>query len=640
MTTMKTSSRRTPLTLLAVLALTGTAALVPGAAHAGTASISGSKVLVKAAAGERNGITISRQGNHFRVTEGAIGTTITQASGCSQVAPKEVSCPSSGVSSIEVDAGDGNDYVIVGVTTGVSVQGGPGDDDLIGGDGADVLDGGDGTDELIGGVGADALIGGAGEDVVSYSLRTAPVTVDLDGVADDGEVAEGDNVAMDVEHVRGGMGNDALTGSGARNFLVGGPGSDTLNGDDGDDYLDGESGADAMNGGAGKDAALYSSRSLPVTVDLDGVADDGGTTEGDNAGSDVEAIYGGSGNDTLTGNGSDNELSGGLGADTVSGGGGSDWMLYSDRSSTVTVDPDDVADDGHVGEGDDVRADIETVRGGAGSDTLTGTAGPNELAGGGGDDVLEGGAGADALSGDGGNDTIRMRDGGTDTGACGTESDTVVGDDIDTVGTDCESVDLAATSSPPPPPPPSPSDPPSPPSPSDPPSPPSPSSPPEPSASVATGDAPQREAKKEQEQPKEQPKDQPKAPVTIPLGKLVMNPAGVVQMQVACAKSATKGCRGTVTLEISSGGKKAKASRRGRANRAPRRMVLAKASFSLRAGEVGDVKVRLSRNGRRRVLRQKKLRCRASVVVEGADGKKTTAQTNVTLVTPRGGKRK
>jgi hypothetical protein len=56
--------------------------------------------------------------------------------------------------------------------------------------------------------GNDVLDGGPGRDDTSYS-RTAPVTITLDGVANDGEAGEADNVQ--VEDVFTGDGNDTIT---------------------------------------------------------------------------------------------------------------------------------------------------------------------------------------------------------------------------------------------------------------------------------------------------------------------------------------------------------------------------------------------------------------------------------------------
>jgi hypothetical protein len=79
------------------------------------------------------------------------------------------------------------------------------------------------------------------------------VTVDPDGVGDDGEAGENDLVETDVEGVTGGAGNDVLTGGPGTNVLAGGPGDDVLDGVWGDDDLDGGAGNDDLTGGSGLD---------------------------------------------------------------------------------------------------------------------------------------------------------------------------------------------------------------------------------------------------------------------------------------------------------------------------------------------------------------------------------------------------
>jgi Ca2+-binding RTX toxin-like protein len=104
-----------------------------------------------------------------------------------------------------------------------------------------VLLGGDGNDLLRGGLKNDYIDGGdnsgAGIDTVSYNYRGGDVTVNLDGNANDGELATGelDNVLNNVENVIGGSGRDKFIGSAADNLFIGGAGNDTFNGGDGND---------------------------------------------------------------------------------------------------------------------------------------------------------------------------------------------------------------------------------------------------------------------------------------------------------------------------------------------------------------------------------------------------------------------
>lgn len=203
-------------------------------------------------------------------------------------------CTIRGTSGADVLTGTPGDDVICAGAGHDRVSGLGGDDVLIGGDGDDTLLGGDGHDLLQGGWGADVLdagadsgrseggqggdtfvmgaapdgahqvVGGPGHDVVDYAARTAGVTVTLDGVGGDGATGEGDAVGApppwsaspDVEEVRGGAGDDVLTGSPWQDALVGGLGADTLRGLAGDDTLrgtDGVGGNDRLDGGDGTD---------------------------------------------------------------------------------------------------------------------------------------------------------------------------------------------------------------------------------------------------------------------------------------------------------------------------------------------------------------------------------------------------
>lgn len=233
-----------------------------------------------------------------------------------------------------------------------NVTGGPESDVLIGSDAANVLDGGAGNDRLDGGAGPDSLIGGAGKDLADYSSRTAAVNVSLDGVANDGAAGEQDNVATDVEDLKGGSGNDTLTGDAA------------------DNTLDGGRGADTMTGGAGLDVVDYSTRTADVTADLSGSpGNDGEAGEGDTIGSDVEGLVGGGGNDTLTGNAADGVLFGGDGSDRLFDRGGKD-LISGGNGADFVFALDGAVDDVICGMGRDVvnadaadvvESDCETV---------------------------------------------------------------------------------------------------------------------------------------------------------------------------------------------------------------------------------------------------------------------------------------
>ena len=171
-----------------------------------------------------------------------------------------------------ISGGDGNDRLEAGAGDD-TVDGEGGNDELQNGDGNDVLSGDDGDDVLTGTShirdGADSLIGGAGTDELSYKLRTGPSIhrhVRWPGqrweargcsVQDASERNEGDNVASDIEVVRGGTGTDHLTGDDRANVLLGGTGADALRGGQGNDLLDGQEGGDIpVHGDKGGDDLL------------------------------------------------------------------------------------------------------------------------------------------------------------------------------------------------------------------------------------------------------------------------------------------------------------------------------------------------------------------------------------------------
>ncbi len=95
------------------------------------------------------------------------------------------------------------------------------------------IDGGPGNDQIVGSTDPDKLYGREGNDSIN---------------AQDG-----------ADLLEGGPGNDFLTASEGNDTLVGGPGADSLSGGYGDDLLDGDDGeADtSFNGGPGTDTLFY-----------------------------------------------------------------------------------------------------------------------------------------------------------------------------------------------------------------------------------------------------------------------------------------------------------------------------------------------------------------------------------------------
>ena len=182
---------------------------------------------------------------------------------------------------------DASDSVDASATSsGVSVDGGAGDDTLVGGSGSDSLQGGDGADSIDGGGGSDTVLGGSGADTLS-------------GGAGSDTVYGG----ADADSIDGGSGADLLYGGAGADTITGGNGADTLHGDAGDDilYL---GNSDLAFGGDGDDTFIIDAAQNQT----------GGTT-----------IVGGEGDESL----------GDTGGDTL------DFNGQLDKGSLVITDADD-----------------------------------------------------------------------------------------------------------------------------------------------------------------------------------------------------------------------------------------------------------------------------------------------------------
>ena len=86
-------------------------------------------------------------------------------------------------------------------------------------------------------------------------------------------------------------------------------------------------GTDTYVGGGGYDTVTYEGRTEDLSLSPDGVANDGAAGEHDDIGTDVMAVGGGHGADTMTGNGARNVFGGGEGDDVLTGAGGDDHLV-------------------------------------------------------------------------------------------------------------------------------------------------------------------------------------------------------------------------------------------------------------------------------------------------------------------------
>ena len=149
-----------------------------------------------------------------------------------------------------------------------------------------------------------------------------------------------------------------------------------------------------------------------------------------NGGDGEDTIITGDGNDTITGGPRGDRLSPGRGRDVVIGGNGHDTLDLSSRTDDLSVDLDNVADDGAAVEGANYHADIEVILGGAGNDRIDGRGLASQIVGGLGNDTLwgaaniSGGGGHDRMTGDG-NRNVLYGDSGNDTIDAGGGDDAV-----------------------------------------------------------------------------------------------------------------------------------------------------------------------------------------------------------------------
>ena len=340
-------------------------------------------LIVTAAPGELNRISVRVEPGRVVIED--LGAPLTGS--CDPASPGRRICRGS-FTSIRVDLGDGDDQIDLR-DLGGSVDGGPGDDDI-------VVAGP--PFQLLGGAGADLLDARlAPGSAISYIDHTTDVTVRLNGLPDDGAAGEGDNVLGSLGSIQGGSGNDTL-----------------------------ESGADAASlaGGAGNDTLV-------------------GSPEG-------ESLLGQDGDDNISGGGGRDSLGGGAGADLLSGGPGRDEASYADAAQPLRLSIGDGPGDGAVGENDDILADVEDLVGGPRADVMIGTAGANRLVGLGGADRMVGGEGADRLEGAGDGDLLNagpgpdsviggardrllLEDGERDTADCRSSAPAIHADSLDTI---------------------------------------------------------------------------------------------------------------------------------------------------------------------------------------------------------------
>lgn len=309
----------------------------------------------------------------------------------------------------------GNDHIDLSKYTNPS-----GNSRIVGGPGDDVETAATaGTEFYMGSApdGADELIGGPGFDEANYDDRSGNLTMNAaDGLANDGEPGELDNISSNIDELPGGSGNDNIQAGSVDSELFGGDGNDTVAGGPGNDEIGGGSGTNTLTGGPGDDS----------------LGNDDGST------------------DTMDGGPGDDEFELENGSADVHGGDGFDFVGIFEEGPppdfallNVSVTLDDLANDGASGDFTNVHSDVEDIETSGGDDTIVGSNAPEEIFTGLGNDAVNDGGGSDQVFTGPGDDAVSARDGIFDRISCGSGTDSATVDDIDALS-GCENVSSLA----------------------------------------------------------------------------------------------------------------------------------------------------------------------------------------------------
>ena len=138
-----------------------------------------------------------------------------------------------------------------------------------------------------------------------------------------------------------------MVGGGGGNVLIAGEGNSVLHAGGGVNllvpgkriYFSDRFGRDTLIGGTGMSIADFSRRIDPLFLSNDNLPDSGDTAAGEaiEIMSNVSAIWGGTGNDTIVGTTPGEFLSGGAGNNTIHGGGTTDLLIGGDGQDTVVA---------------------------------------------------------------------------------------------------------------------------------------------------------------------------------------------------------------------------------------------------------------------------------------------------------------
>ena len=224
-------------------------------------------------------------------------------------------------------------------------------------------------DTFIGGVSSSKITydGGAGNNWVDYSQASA-FTLNLSTNRNTQGAAS--DYLINVENVIGSDGGDIIYGSSvvgtvgnpSLGTLLGGAGNDVLAANGGNYWLDGGTGNNTLIGtGSTYVVADFADAAGSVTVYLNGTSTgsayvaDGSTDVITN----IENVYGGSGNDTVFGD---------LGGGTLDGAGGTDTISFATRTAGLTLDL--TSGTAYAGTKSDTLVNFEVAVGSSYNDTI------------------------------------------------------------------------------------------------------------------------------------------------------------------------------------------------------------------------------------------------------------------------------